>query len=211
MDRNISLLTLVVIIVHLSLSLYHELFLLTEGLYFNSLIGNYSVEKIEELLIQKDRFKWLGFLLVPVFYLLKIWIITSVLYLVKIILGKTFQATFSDISLAVIKADMIFLIPALIKITWFTFYPAQTLEEIQYFMPGSAYQLFAGEEIAPWLIYPLQAFSVWEVAFWIILAFQLKEFFENDFTKSLQNVMLSYGSGFLVWIVFVVFLTINMT
>lgn len=133
------------------------------------------------------------------------------MYGVKIMVGKIFQASFREISLVVIKADMIFLIPAIIKITWFTFYPAHTLEEIQYFMPGSVFQLFANQEIVPWLVYPLQAFSIWEVGFWLILAFELKEFFNNDFGRSFQNVMLSYGSGFLVWIVFVVFLTINFT
>ena len=190
---------------------YSQTSLLTEGLYYQSLGTQLSVGQIEEFLESQQKWQWLTYIILPIIYLIKIFLISATVYIIKIIVGKTFKATFSDISLAIIKADMIFLIPAIIKITWFTFNPAHSLEEIQYFMPGSVFQLFADQEIVPWLIYPLQAFSIWEVGFWLILAFQLKEFFDNDFGRSFQNVMLSYGSGFLVWIVFVVFLTINFT
>ena len=183
----------------------------TEGIYYQSLGSQLSVNQIEEFLKTQQEWQWLGYFTLPIIYMIKIMLIASTMYGVKIMVGKIFQASFREISLVVIKADMIFLIPAIIKITWFTFYPAHTLEEIQYFMPGSVFQLFANQEIVPWLVYPLQAFSIWEVGFWLILAFELKEFFNNDFGRSFQNVMLSYGSGFLVWIVFVVFLTINFT
>lgn len=207
---NIKLICFNVFILGL-LAFYAQTFLLSEGAYYQSLGSQLSVEQIEELLKSQQKWQWLGYLILPVIYLTKILFISAAVYIIKMIVGKSFKAKFSDISLAVIKADMIFLIPALIKITWFTFFPARTLEEIQYFMPGSVFQLFADQEIVPWLVYPLQAFSVWEVGFWLILAFELKEFFDNDFGRSFQNVMLSYGSGFLVWIVFVVFLTINFT
>ena len=194
-----------------SFTFYSNNFLWTDSLFYNSFSSQLSLEQIEKLIDKRNSLADLGYLMAAIFYSCKIFIIVSTLYVVKLIFGKVFQATFSDISLAVIKADMIFLIPAIIKVTWFTFYPASSLEEVQYFMPGSVFQLFEGEEIVPWLMYPLQALSIWEVGFWFLLAYQLKEFFDNDFGKSFQNVMLSYGSGFLIWVVFVVFLSLNLS
>lgn len=190
---------------------YLQKYLLTEELFYTTFQSQLSYKQIEKLLESQQNWNWLKYALQPFIYLTRILVISTTLYLIKIIVGKTFNATFSDISLAVIKADMIFLIPAIIKITWFTFYPANTLEEIQYFMPGSVFQLFTDQEIVPWLIYPLQAFSIWEVGFWLILAFHLKAFFDNNYAKSFQNVMLSYGSSFLVWMFFVIFVTLNFT
>jgi hypothetical protein len=206
--KNLYILNIVILLV---LSYFTQEFLLTEGVYHHSLGTQLSTEQIDNFLRTRTKWQWVGYVIIPIVYLVKIFIIAVSIYIIKIIIGKTFHATFSDISLAAVKADMVFLIPALIKIIWFTFNPAHSLEDIQYFMPGSIYQLFEDQQIAPWLTYPLQSFNIWEVAFWFILAFQLKEFFDNDFGRSFQNVMLSYGSGFLVWIVFVVFLTINFT
>jgi hypothetical protein len=47
------------------------------------------------------------------------------------------------------------------------------------------------------------------VAFWFALAYELKAYFQDDFAKSFGTVMASYGSGLVIWIVFVVFLTLN--
>ncbi len=128
---------------------YLQKYLLTEELFYTTFQSQLSYKQIEKLLESQQNWNWLKYALQPFIYLTRILVISTTLYLIKIIVGKTFNATFSDISLAVIKADMIFLIPAIIKITWFTFYPANTLEEIQYFMPGSVFQLFTDQEIVP--------------------------------------------------------------
>jgi hypothetical protein len=101
------------------------------------------------------------------------------------------------------------LIPGVVKIFWFSFQRDYTLEDLQYFMPGSLLNLFNPKEIEPWLVYPLQSINVLEVAFWFALAYELKEFFNEDFGKAFGTVMASYGSGLVIWIVFVVFLTLN--
>lgn len=117
--------------------------------------------------------------------------------------------TLKNIGSSVVLADSVFLIPSFIKVVWFSFQPDYTLEDLQYFMPGSLLNLFNPKEIEPWLVYPLQSINIWEVAFWFALAYELKGYFEEDYTKSFSTVMASYGSGFLIWVVFVVFLTLN--
>jgi hypothetical protein len=117
--------------------------------------------------------------------------------------------TLKNIGSSVVLADSVFLIPSFIKVVWFSFQPDYTLEDLQYFMPGSLLNLFNPKEIEPWLVYPLQSINIWEVAFWFALAYELKEYFEDNFASSFGTVMASYGSGLVIWIVFVVFLTLN--
>jgi hypothetical protein len=167
-----------------------------------------SMNQIESLIQNMRKYQWLGYTLIPIIYFIKISLITLCVY-TGILLANIKSLGFSGIFSAVVLADILFLIPGVVKIFWFSFKPDYTLEDLQYFMPGSLLNLFNPKEIEPWLVYPLQSINVWEVAFWFALAYELKAYFQDDFAKSFGTVMASYGSGLVIWIVFVVFLTLN--
>lgn len=167
-----------------------------------------SMNQIESLIQNMRKYQWLGYTLIPIIYFIKISLITLCVY-TGILLANIKSLGFSGIFSAVVLADILFLIPGVVKIFWFSFQPDYTLEDLQYFMPGSLLNLFNPKEIEPWLVYPLQSINVWEVAFWFALAYELKAYFQDDFAKSFGTVMASYGSGLVIWIVFVVFLTLN--
>lgn len=152
----------------------------------------------------------MGYLFIPLLYIIKITLITLCIY-TGVLLSNASSLGMSKIFSAVVLADILFLIPGVIKIFWFSFQPDYTLEDLQYFMPGSLLNFFNPKEIEPWLVYPLQSINIWEVAFWFALAYELKGYFQEDFGKSFGTVMASYGSGLVIWIVFVVFLTLNFT
>jgi len=106
---------------------------------------------------------------------------------------------------------MIFLIPSIIKMAWFTFKSDYTLEDVQYFLPGSMLNIFDPKLLEPWLIYPIQSLNIWELAFWIALAVGLKKYLDGDFYRSMSLVAGTYGAGLVIWVVFVTFLTLNFT
>ena len=92
--------------------------------------------------------------------------------------------------------------------------PISYLTEVSNQMKTGNYELdinLVSQVNEPWLIYPLHAINLWELGFMLMLAYQLKKYFKDDFTQSLVNVLLSYGSAFLLWIVFVVFITLNLS
>lgn len=180
----------------------------TKELVHNYYSAQLSYAQIETILSNQQKYQWVGYLFIPIIYFIKLALITLCLY-TGILLSNAKTLSFSKIFSAVALADILFLIPGVIKIFWFSFQPDYTLEDLQYFMPGSLLNLFNTKEIEPWLVYPLQSINIWEVAFWFALAYELKEYFEDDFTKSFGTVMASYGPGIVIWIVFVVFLTLN--
>lgn len=132
------------------------------------------------------------------------------MYTIKIIYKFESGVSFSILFSKVLIADTIYTLFLLIKLVYFILFRPDNIFQIQNFAPGSLYQLVS-QVNEPWLVYPLQAISIWEIGFIVVLAYQLKEFFQNDFALSLQNVLLSYGTVFLLWIVFVVFITLNLS
>jgi len=112
-----------------------------------------------------------------------------------------------------IVAEFIFLVPALLKIFWLAFFRTDySLLDIQLFYPLSALSLFdeaAVQQNQSWLVYPLQTFNLFEVAYWLLLAKGVSEVIKKDFTESFELVMASYGTGLVLWIVTIMFITVT--
>ncbi|MFN7839937.1 MAG: hypothetical protein ACK5QG_18395, partial [Bacteroidota bacterium] len=62
-----------------------------------------------------------------------------------------------------------------------------------------------------WLVYPIQLLNVFELLYWIALAWQLQEVLEKPFAESLGFVAKTYGVGLAVWVVVVMFLTVSIS
>lgn len=194
--------------IYLLINLYSNYFLINESHYYRFYGIQLTQLQIERLILRNNQYEWLSYFFIPIFYFTKISLINLSLY-VGGLLSLDNRMTLKNIGSSVVLADSVFLIPSFIKVVWFSFQPDYTLEDLQYFMPGSLLNLFNPKEIEPWLVYPLQSINIWEVAFWFALAYELKEYFEDNFASSFGTVMASYGSGLVIWIVFVVFLTLN--
>jgi hypothetical protein len=184
--------------------------IVTEREIVNFYSTQFSYEQIEQMLLSQKKWEWAGYLAIPFVYLLKVSLVTLCIY-VGILLLNIKSLSWSKVFGAVVVADMIFLIPAIIKMAWFTFQADYTLEDVQYFMPGSMLNIFEPKLLEQWLIYPIQSVNIWELLFFIALALGLKKYLDGDFSRSMGLVVSTYGVGLVVWIVFVTFLTLNFT
>lgn len=169
-----------------------------------------SYNQIEQMLSTQRKWEWLGYVFIPVFYLLKLSLVTLCVY-TGILLLNIKSLSWSKVFGSVVVADMVFLVPAIIKMAWFTFQADYTLEDVQYFLPGSMLNIFEPKLLEQWLIYPIQSVNIWELLFFIALALGLKKYLDGDFSRSMGLVVSTYGVGLVVWIVFVTFLTLNFT
>ena len=111
-----------------------------------------------------------------------------------------------------VKSEFIFLIPLAIKLFWFNiFHTSYTLQDLQYFSPLSVFSFFDPKEIDTWLVYPMQLFNVFELLYWLILAYLLKDVLGKGFKDSLGFVATTYGVGLFIWVVLVMFLIVNIS
>ncbi len=63
----------------------------------------------------------------------------------------------------------------------------------------------------PWFIYPFQVFNLFELAYWFILAYLIGKELNENTDKGFSIVASSYGVSLLIWVVGVMFFTLNMS
>ncbi|PKP19156.1 MAG: hypothetical protein CVU07_00515 [Bacteroidetes bacterium HGW-Bacteroidetes-23] len=185
------------------------------NLIYNSLSDKLSVNQINEYFELQDKLQWVSYVFIPVVLLIKTTIIAYILYIGAFFYSKikvTFKQLFND----VVKAEFIFLLVGVCKIIWFYFFQTNyTLEDLQYFYPLSALNIVGYQGLEPWFIYPLQVLNLFELAYWFVLAYFIGKlaFTEKDKGKpmdlGLKIVASSYGSALLLWVVVVMFFTLN--
>ena len=90
-------------------------------------------------------------------------------------------------------------------IFWFYY----KLEDIQYFYPLSALNIVGYQDLEPWFIYPFQTLNLFEVTYWLILAYFIGKATQTSMDQGLKIVAYSYGSALLLWVVTVMFFTLN--
>ncbi len=184
-------------------------FLVSNTLYYNSYSEQLTIERIEGIIEESHKWAWLGYLLVPVIYYIKLSLIALVLQTGFFFFER--KVSFSIIFKAVMLAEIPFLIVPVIKLFWFLFIQTHyDLNDLQYFFPLSALQLFDVQKLPSWQVYPLQLMNVFELIYWVLLAYWLKKLLNLSLNKSMEVVASSYGTGLLLWVVFITFLSLNL-
>ncbi len=207
---NAKLLFVLLVIVSTALSLIGDYTLVTNDLFFDFFADNLSYERILNIIETSSKWQWINYVILPLIYLLKFFLIASCLSIGTLLFGITIS--FAYLFRVIIIAEFVFFIPPIIKLFWFgIFHVDYTLQDLQFFSPLSVLSLFDRKTIEPWLLYPLQLLNVFEFAYWLVLAYGLYELTGERYSKMLGLVAASYGTGLLLWVVFIVFLTINLT
>ncbi|WP_300977543.1 hypothetical protein, partial [Flavobacterium sp.] len=151
----------------------------------------------------QEKWQWLVYLIVPIGLLCKITFISSIVYIGAFLFIKK-QITFKKLFNIVITAEFVFLLVPVFKIIWFYFFQTNyTLEDIQNFYPLSALNLVGYNGLEPWLIYPFQVLNLFELAYWLLLAYYIGKASETTMDHGLKIVASSYGSALLLWVVVV--------
>ena len=186
-----------------------------DNLLIDSLSSSYSYEQINEYLNFQKKWEWFSYLIIPILLLIKMSIIASIIYIGAFFHSKA-KVTFKQLFNAVVKAEFVFLGVGVLKIIWFYFFQTNyTLEDLQYFYPLSALNIVGYKGLESWFIYPLQVLNLFELAYWLLLAYFIGKlaFTEKDKGKPMdlgfKIVASSYGSALLLWVVVVMFFTLN--
>jgi hypothetical protein len=121
------------------------------------------------------------------------------------------EESFSKFFHIAVNAEFIFVIPGIIKLFWFSFLDVNyTLQDLQYFSPLSVLNLMNQSQVEPVFLYPLQLLNLFEVAYWFVIAYELKPVLNNSFSYRLGFLAKTYGTGLLVWVIFVMFLIVSL-
>lgn len=176
--------------------------------YFNTYGDQINSVLLKEAISFHEKWQWISYTLIPIILIIKLSVIALCLnigcFMTNLSIG------FKKLFKICLIGETIFLLPGIIKIIWFCQYQTEyTLSDLIYFAPFSLLNLFDASQLEKWFIYPLQVLNLFEVLYWLVIAYGMKIVSEKPLPKTLKIVLGSYGTGLLVWLTFVIFIQLN--
>jgi hypothetical protein len=190
-------------------TLLNQNFIISDALYYNNFAESMTVERIEEFIDSTKKWSWISYSLIPFFYFIKFTLVAAC-----ISTGLYFQENrfrFKEAFGLAIWAEGVFILVAVVKLLWFVLVQTNyTLQDLQFFFPLSTLNFFDVKHLEPYLVYPLQVLNLFEIVYWFVLAYGIKKMVGISLERGMTVVASSYGVGLVIWVVFVVFLTLNL-
>ena len=182
---------------------------LTDSLYYQTFGEQLAIGRIEQILENIKNWQWIGYLFIPIALLIRISFTTICLYTGFFL--ANLKVRFKDLFKVALLADFVFVLAGIVKLVILIFFKeVNTLNDLQ-FQPLSIMEVFDRTKVDAMLLYPLSLISVFELLYWLVLAWLLTGLVEKSFGNSLKTVATSYGTGLALWVLFVMFLTVNLT
>lgn len=179
-----------------------------DQLLYNSLAERLTSEQISTILTFQNRWEWITYLFLPLYIYLKILFITAILLIGIFFTERTIE--FEKLFGIVVKAEFTFLLAIPLKVLWFHLFAEDyTFDDLQNYVPLSLESLLGYENFESWLIYPMQVLNLLEITYWFVLAFLIAKELHINMKKSFCIVASSYGSGLLILIASIMFITLN--
>ena len=143
----------------------------------------------------------LQYISIPIVYLWKFTVTAFVIWIGCFMFG--YRVTYAQLWGVVLVCETIFLIPEMLKITWFfAFVPDPNYFDLRAFTPFSLLQLFDYNTISPRWIYPLKALNIFEIAYWFILTYALHFTAKKKLQTAKYIIFSSYVLFFIMWLGF---------
>jgi hypothetical protein len=179
-----------------------------DQMMYNSLSEQISANRIKELIENQKKWQWLGYAFVPVLLLIKWFLVAITIDLGALLLEV--ELKFKKAFQIAMLSEVAFIILLATKFGWFfANKEILTLEYVNSFMPFSVGNIIDLSLVDKWFIYPIQVFNLFEVLYWFVLAYFLHLEIKHTYWQSFKFVILTYGTGLLIWIVFMAFLILN--
>lgn len=181
---------------------------LTDGLYYQSLGEQLATERIAKMIEVSQKWQWLGYIFLPIIILIRVCFTAICIYIGCFL--ANIKVRFNELFKIALLADFVFVLAGIIKLVILIFFKdISTINDLQ-FQPLSLLELFDRISVDTLFIYPLSLISVFELLYWWVLAVLLSTIINKSFGASLKAVASSYGIGLLFWVLFVMFLTVNL-
>ncbi|CAA7392715.1 hypothetical protein CHRY9393_03394 [Chryseobacterium fistulae] len=191
----------------------NKTFILPESKLIELLSKNYSNELINGYLDYQRKWKWLNYVMIPIVYIVKIFLVAFCLNFIKLFfLPGLEKIQFSDLVFIVMIAEFVFIIAGFFKfINFYWIDTGYSLEEVQTYYPISLVNMRDYISTEKWLNYPLQLVNIFEFFYWGVLGWGIWELSDKkiSFLKAFGLVAVTYGVALLFWVGIVSFLILN--
>lgn len=211
--NNYGLLFLVTLFLGVFTLLFKH-FLNTQELIYNFYSEQLAQEQVEKLIQSQEKWAWLGYAVIPLLVLIRSSLVAMCLSVGHFLynINATKSIKFKHFLRIALLGEFVLLLVGLFKFGYFYFIKTEfTLQDMQQYYPLSYINFLNIDNLQPWLIYPLQTINLFEIGYFFVLVIGLQKLIKSSFYKSFEMVAFSYGTGLLIWLGLVMFLTLNIT
>jgi hypothetical protein len=199
-----------VVLVNMLFILLSQTALINEIVFFNTYSEQLTYERSMELFSMMKSFSWTSYLLCPLVLIIKFSVVSVVIYIGVFFCDMQKDITMAKVFTVVIACEAVFVLAAAAKLLWFIFFAGNyTLNDMHFFYPLSLVNLFRQAEVAPYWIYPLQTINLFQLAYVIMLSAGLAKLSSVKRDTTDRIVLITYLPAIAMWVVFIVFLTID--
>ena len=202
-----GIITINILVTWLSKSL-----LIDEVVFYNTYSEQLTYERSLQLFENMQRFSWLSYAILPVVLLLKFTIISIVIYTGVFFSNSNEKIEYKTIFKIIVASEIIFIAVSISKLLWFYLFGGNyDLNDLGFFYPLSLIFLFDISEVNKVWIYPLQVINIFQIVYIILISYALKNVCKIDASVSDRIVLSAYLPALVIWIVLIMFLTIETT
>ena len=141
----------------------------------------------------------LQYLSIPAVYLIKFTFIAFFIWVGCF--GFGYRVTYANCWHIVLVAEIVFVLPELIKIFWFMFVETDpNFAEVRAFYPLSFMNLFDFEVMPDRFHYPLKSLNIFEVLYWFLLVAGIYIKSQKVYRQSLIIGLFAYVIPFILWL-----------
>jgi hypothetical protein len=209
--NNFSLYILIIILISF-ITYFSGIYLNTDELLYNYYSEQIAKEQLEKIIESQQKWGWLGYAIIPLVVLIRTSLVAMCLSIGVFFYYMENNYKFKQFFKIALLGEFVLILVVFFKFFYFYFLKTDyTLQDLQQYYPLSYINFLDLEKIQPWLVYPLQTINLFEISYFFVLVYGLWKLLKNKLSKSFEIVAVSYGSGLLIWLGLVMFLTLNMT
>ena len=201
-----------IILVDLLLIWLSKALLINDIVFYNAYSEQLTYDRSLKLFEDMKRLSWMSYAMAPIILLIKFSIISFVIYVGVVLYNVRDKITLGSIFKIVIASEIIFVSAGIIKFIWFYFFAGNyDLNDLNFFYPISLINFFKNGEISRFWIYPLQTVNLFHLLYILSISYGLNKVCLIGKSDSEKIVLLSYLPALLLWVVLILFLTIDVS
>lgn len=206
-DFKFWTLFLVLSLLYVVLTYFTNNYVYTSGFYETLLHGAIDEERIHHTIEVRQKFLWVSYLTQPLLLLLRCLLFAAAIFTGTLL--SEAKISFRNCLKIVLIAELVTFFSAVVKAASYLIFPSLSPKNFQYFYPLSMLQLLDVSRIEKYLLYPLSLVSLFELAYFLLLIMGVRALSGRRAPAALKLVATTYGMLLLVWVLVVVFISLQ--
>ena len=210
--KNNYFLFFLLLVFNLIIIFFTNYLLNTNDLLVNFYSEELAKDQLEQLLESQQIWAWIGYSILPLLILIRTSLVSFCLSIGLFLYDIENKIKFKQFFRIAVVGEFVLVFVGIFKSLYFYFIKTEyTLQDLQQFYPLSYINFLDVENLEPWLVYPLQTVNLFEITYFFVLVYGMHNLLKNNYWKSFEITAASYGTGLLIWLGLVMFLTLNIS